>query len=128
MFRIEFLVDDKNLATVMHALAGLARDLNVLPVAGTNPLNGTKPKQPNQPRHPKSGRAHELLIDYMHNHNLTEITGGQAREIIGKLGLAQTSYSHYINNAVARGLIKKGPKVLGGPGNLWRLVPSKDAK
>ena len=48
MFRIEGFVDDKNLATVMRALAGVTLDLKVLPVTNVkvSKNGGLKPKEP----------------------------------------------------------------------------------
>jgi hypothetical protein len=137
MFRITFTCDDRNLSRIMHALAGQAYDLQVVPVAGSNPelkaVDGSGRSKPDN-RSPQlkradivaAGGAAQMLIKVMRQHKLTEINARKVKEICAQLGLSTTSYSHLLSTAVQQGLLKRGGKDPNFPtGFIWKLAGDK---
>lgn len=132
MFKIECFCEDKNLAPILHALAGVgALNVSSVPVMGTNPALA-KPAVRLPHSRPKveipEGGAHLLLVERMKKLGKTEVTAAETREILKDLGLSPTSYSYMLTNAVNDGLIKKGPRVAQGMGHLWRLTAKGEDK
>jgi len=135
MFRITFTCEDKNLAKLMHGLAGQVYDLQVVPVAGSNPvLTPTDGSGRNAPRTPQlkrddivaAGGAAQMLIKVMRQHKLSELTAAKTKDICKQMGLSVNSYSHLLRSAVEAGLLKKGGKdPNNNNGFLWKLVGDK---
>jgi hypothetical protein len=121
----------------MHALAGQAYDLQVVPVAGTNPelrpVDGSGRSKPDN-RSPQlkradivaAGGAAQMLVKVMRERKLTEVNAKKVKEICAQLGLSSTSYSHLLNTGVREGLLKKAGKDPNFPtGFIWKLVGDK---
>jgi hypothetical protein len=133
MFRITFMCEDKNLARVMHDLAGQAYDLQVVPVAGSNPTvrkssgSGLNTRMPQLKREDiiAAGGAAQMLVKVMRQQKLDSVTAPKVKEICRGLGLSTTSYSHLLNNALKLGLVRKAGKNPDGNGFLWRLTDNK---
>jgi hypothetical protein len=106
MFRIELFCEDKDLAFVMHVLAGRAKNLNVQPVPEVNVqrLGGNKIT-------PKSGNTLALIMEEIKRRKLETIRAADIRDIIGKLGYSPTSYQHF-----TKGLVKVGALAKHGKG------------
>lgn len=133
MFRLSFICEDKNLARIMHSLAGQAINLEVVPVAGTNPelapTNGsgrnTGPRTPQLLRDDivKAGGAPQMLVSIMRKHKLAEINAKKVKEFCLQMGLSTKSYSHLLRSATDHGLLKKaGKDPDNNNGFLWKLT------
>jgi hypothetical protein len=137
MFRITFECEDKSLAKLMHALAGQVYNLNVVPVAGSNPelvpSNGSGRGGVPGGRSPQllrkdiiaAGGAPQMLVKVMRQHKMETINAAKTKEICQQLGLSISSYSHLLETAVKQGLLKKGGKDPDGLGFVWKLVGDK---
>jgi hypothetical protein len=140
MFRITFTCEDRNLATLMHGLAGQVYDLQVVPVAGSNPVIGNSPV--NKPRGGQpgtrtpqlqrddiiaAGGAAHMLVKIMRQHKLDTINAKTTKDLCRQMGLSTTSYSHLLATAVQQGLIRKAGKDPDGLGFLWKLTDNKGA-
>jgi hypothetical protein len=126
------MCDDKNLAMIMHNLAGQAYDLQVVPVAGSNPtlgrsVSGTGSRQPQLKREDiiAAGGAAQMLVKVMRQQKLDTATAAEVKELCRHMGLSVTSYSHLLNNALKLGLIRKAGKNPDGNGFLWKLTDNK---
>lgn len=101
MFKIEFFVDDKWLAETLTALAGRARNLQVIPVVNAIAKPNGRMRQ---------DAEHTLGLFCKELKKLGEINSNHAKEATRKAGMAPTSYNHFLNQAVKAGLIKKHGK------------------
>ena len=101
MFRIEFYVDDKNLGEAFKRLAGIARNVQHVYIPNLE-------SKANGRVHIKAKDTLEALAKEIHKRSLKEVTGPQMKEIVAKLGMNPTSYSHYVQGLVAAGFLKKG--------------------
>jgi len=129
MFRISFTCEDRNLAKLMHDLAGQVYDLSVVPVAGSNPtLKPTDvrslPRQTQLKRGDiiAAGGAAQMLAKIMRQHKLSEVNAAKVKDLCRQMGLSTTSYSHLLASAVREGLLRKGGSDPGGKGYLWKLT------
>jgi DNA-binding transcriptional ArsR family regulator len=115
MFRISFIVEDKNLATIMHQLAGRAINLEVVPVAGSNPaLNGTA--------HIPRGNIHELFLAALKARKMKTFVAKDARAICQEIGVSPTAYSHHLRVMIKEGLVNaKIQKGVHGGGHLYTV-------
>jgi hypothetical protein len=107
MFRIAFFVDDKNLAEVMHAVSGRARQLEVVPVVNAAGAPNGKVRQ-------QAGSSRELVLQ-----GLTKLgkTFGsvEVRAVLKKLGLSPSSWNHFTKDLVKEGSLtttKAGTRTL----------------
>jgi hypothetical protein len=127
------MCEDRNLPRIMHALAGQAINLEVLPVAGTNPEIRTSPGTGLTARTPQlkrneiiaAGGAPQMLVKVMRQQKMDTVTAKKVQEICRQLGLSTTSYSHLLNSAVKLGLLRKAGKNPEGNGFLWKLAGDK---
>lgn len=137
MFRITFTCEDKNVTRILHALAGQAYNLEVVPVAGSNPelvaINGSGRSKATV-RSPQmlradivaAGGAPQMLVKIMREQKMTDINAAKVKDFCRKMGLSVTSYSHLINTAVRLGLLKKaGKDPQMATGFLWKLAGDK---
>jgi len=112
MFKVECFCEDKKLADVLRALAGIAYDVKPIPVTNARHLNGTI-----VPR--VEGKGIDVVYDAMKQSGQKTFTAKQFKQILSTLGRAPSGYSHY-----ARELIKahrlKAKKV--GNNYHWTLV------
>lgn len=116
MFKVNFLVDDRYLAEVLRGVAGKARNLEVVPVV--NALEGAN-------GHVKQDAEHTLGLFLKElkkqGGDAKSVNALHARAATSACGLSPTSYSYFLQNAIKKGLLKKGPKP--GTGNrqtyLW---------
>lgn len=106
MFRIECFVDEKQVGEVLKRLTGLARDVKYQYVANVEPRKNGKMQV-------IAGSRIELIQKEIHKRKLTKITGPEARTLMTKIGLNELSYSHFLNEMVRAGMLKKGDKVKG---------------
>lgn len=113
MFKIDFFVDDKNLASVLRDLGGRAMNMNVVPVANAKKENGKAvPDDPND----IPGLLHRFALESDHAY----FNAGDIRSFCTSRGLSPTSYSNVIHKAVKAGLFKKA-----GTGTGTRYIPVK---
>lgn len=134
MFRLTCFVEDRDLANVMHALAGRAKGLEVVPVAGSNPelaaSNGLGRGGVPGPRTPQlkradivaAGGAPQMLVAIMRRQKITEVNAFKTKELCRQMGLSETSYSHLLQIAMKAGLLRKAGKDPDGLGFLWKLT------
>lgn len=119
MFRIHFYVDDKHLAEVLRGVSGKARQLSVEPVVNV--------VQEKDPRGRPNGK---LKQDADHTlglfcKELKKVLGDEpinaktAKAVLSKIGMSPSSYSHFLQNAVKGGLVKKSKQ---GKSTIWAWV------
>lgn len=117
MFKIDFLVDDKHLASVLVGLSGKARDLHVVPVTNAEPApNG-------QVKAKHDGLAFEQFVAEIRKRKLASFVASDVKAIAKHLGYAETSYFHLIGGALEAKLIHKQSKA--GNGFRYALTPEK---
>jgi hypothetical protein len=108
MFRVSFFVEDKHLAPVMHGLAGVAKDLQVVPVANAVAgANGTVAA--------KAGSAVELIVKEIKARKVEGFTPDLLRAAIKKAGLNPNSFGYFVKQLRAANAITttgKGAKVI----------------
>jgi hypothetical protein len=127
------MCEDKYLARIMHDLAGQAYDLQVVPVAGSNPAvktsvgSGLPTRMPQLKREDiiAAGGAAQMLVKVMRQQKIDSVNAVKVKEICRQLGLSVTSYSHLLNNALKLGLVRKAGKNPDGNGFLWKLTDNK---
>jgi hypothetical protein len=132
MFKITFTCEDRYLAKLMHALAGQVYNLEVVPVAGSNPelapVNGSGSRIPNLKRADivAAVGAVAMFAKVMRQQKLTEVNAKKTQEICRQLGLSDRSYSHLLRAAVTAGVLRKAGKDPNmATGFLWKLVGDK---
>src|SRR5262245_45907210 len=97
MFRITCFVDDKYLAAVMHGLAGMAKGLEVVPVAEVK-ANGVS-------RH-MTGDLVQLFAEYLDTHK-GEVTPAYVQEVQRSIGRSPGGYNNVLHKAKQAKLIKQ---------------------
>ena len=107
MFRVGFYVDDHKLGEALKRLTGIAKNLEHAYVPNVEDKPGGKIKE-------IAGSRIELIQKALRKQKLEEITGSDAKKLVEKLGLSPTSYSHYLQQMVHHGMLKKGKKVGNG--------------
>ena len=104
-FRIECVVDDKNLAKLLRTLAD-AGAYNVVPVpiveAGAK-ANGAAPAKPTGKLPPKV----EIIWQKIKAAGTTELTSKEMQDWIQQEGLAKSSYSYALRQLMKARLIKQ---------------------
>ena len=108
MFRIEFFVDDKNLAHVLRGIAGAGKNLSVQPVVESQ-VKQAKTGVVSA----KGNSLTERMVSEMKKRNLTEFTAVHAKEVAKVIGLSRNSYQHMLKVAFRTGVIKKHGKAGG---------------
>ena len=106
MFQVICYVDDKNLGEAFKRLAGIGK--NVSHVYMPN-IEG----KPNGRIKVSAEDSMEALTKEIHRRHLTEITAPVMREMVAKMGFSATSYSHFLQQLVKHGVLKKGKKEKG---------------
>lgn len=101
MFRIVCFVDDKNLAPIMHGLAGLAKGLEVVPVANVEPQKNGKLRS--------TGDLMALFAKYLDSHP-GEVTPDYLRGFQTSIGRAPGGYNNTLAKAQAAKLLRKSKK------------------
>ena len=104
MFKIEFYCDDKNLGEAFKRLSGIAMNVGHAYVPNLE-------KRPNGKVYQSAADTVDLLTKELHRQKLTEIMGPEFKAMLGKLGMSQTSYSHYIGSLIQAGVLRKGKKI-----------------
>jgi len=104
MFKLECFVKDKDMGEALKRLTGIAHELNHAYVPNIE-------AKPNGQIRQSAKDTLELLSNELHKQGLKEITGPGFRELVVKLKLNPTSYSHYLQTLVRQGYLKKGKQV-----------------
>jgi hypothetical protein len=104
MFRIEAFCDDKNLARVLHALAGLVLAApKITPVANAQAKNG-------EVKAASSGEVLPMLSSYLKKRRLDVVNATVVREFAVAHGYSAASYSHILKKATQARLLRKRGK------------------
>ena len=103
MFRVTFYVDKRGLGEALARLTGLARNVEHSYVPNLEDKPDGKLRE-------IAGSRIELIQKELHKQKLTQISGSEARVLIEKLGLNPTSYSHFLQEMVRHGMLKKGKR------------------
>jgi predicted transcriptional regulator len=103
MFRVSFFCTEKDMGEVLKRLNGIAKDLNHSYVANVE-------SRPNGKLKEIAGSRIELIQKELHKQKLTEVTGSQAKKLMEKVGLNPTSYSHFLQEMVKHGMLRKGKR------------------
>jgi hypothetical protein len=119
MFKIDFFVDDRKLASALRALAGIALgDPKVTPVINAAPTsNGNGVKQLT------NGNLLELFALYLKKTKAVEVSPKVARDFLTNAGRSPQSASYLLRNATDAHLLKRGPGK--GAKTNYVVVPSK---
>lgn len=99
MFKVGFLVDDKNLPVVLRACAGKIYDLDVMPVINAEVANG-KVKS-------KGASSLDLFMSEVNKRRLKTLDASTAKEITEAVGLSRTSYGHFLKELVNADRLRK---------------------
>lgn len=119
MFRIAFMIEDKHVANMLHTVAGVAIDLQVVPVVNVGRVaNGKATPATN-------GDPIELFIAMMKKRKLTSVNAKSAKDLMQEIGLARTSYYYVIKRAMAAHLLKKTGSLQKTE---YHLIPPKGDK
>ena len=105
-FQVRFFCKDKDLGEVFKRLAGIAYDIDHAYVPNVE----QRRSRPNGSTNLKVTDAVELFSKELHKLGGTSITGPQFKELVVKLGLNPTSYSHFLGSLIRAGVLKKGKK------------------
>jgi len=101
MFKLEFFCEDKDLAGIMHALAGRAKNLDVMPVAdATVQRSGNKVTA-------KAGNTLALIVEELKKRRLESFKAADMKAVVRAVGYNPTSYNHFIKELVKIGAIGK---------------------
>lgn len=105
MFKITFLVDDRNLAGVLRDLSGRVRNMEPpVPVANAEPdKNGAIKAKAN-------GNLVDLFIKGLMKSKLEQIPPAQAKNFLKAHGRSPLSSSYLLAGAVKAGVLKKRGK------------------
>jgi hypothetical protein len=114
MFRISFFVEDKNLAGILHSIAGSTFNLEVRPVVNAQMVNGRL----------KQKVATTLANFVAELKKAKEITADEARAAAQRSGYGPSSYSYLLQSIVKAGLIKKN----GMKGNRMQYIWTKESR
>jgi hypothetical protein len=105
MFHLKMFVEDKHLGEVLKRLTGIALNVEHQYVP-----NVEKKSRPNGATNMKTVDAVELFSKELHKLGITTITGPEFRDVVVKIGLNRTSYSHFLQKLIEAGVLKKGKK------------------
>jgi hypothetical protein len=100
LFKIDFMVEDKHLASVLRGVAGQVRDLSVVPVINAAPA----PKGGVQQKHESSLDA---IVANLKTMDYDVINADTMRKATVAAGYAPTSYSHFTQTLVKQGRLRK---------------------
>lgn len=107
MFRITIMVHDSRLPDALRKLVGIAiGPPEVVPV-----VNAVEKKEKITQK--TNGDMASMLVQYMRDKDMSEITGTQAKKLIAEFGGRTSSYSYYLNEAVRKKALKKLGKLNG---------------
>lgn len=105
MFRIECFCEDKHLAQIMHALAGLAKNLVVLPVANARPAKNGKIEAE------IPGGMIGLIHKKVKAHD--DFARPDVVAILRKAGRSPSAAGHYLRDMLKHDMIEKMPGTKG---------------
>lgn len=91
MFRVECMVEDRNLAEVLRRLAGVAQDVHPMPVVMA----------------PPDGSVITMFRGYLDKHHINEVTPQIARDFQASVGRAPGGANLLLVTAVTQGLLKR---------------------
>ena len=102
MFRIEAFCDDKNLARVLYALAGLVHGQPAIqPVANGKVENGKVTSR---------GETNEVFLKYAKANKMVKFAAKDLADFVKQMGLAPASRGYMLKRLMADGVIKKSGK------------------
>lgn len=113
MFRLVAFVEDKNLAAVLHALAGKVKTLEV-PQPVVNMTKGGKAET--------DGSLVALFIAHVYKQKIMKVTTADVRLFLETMGRSAASCQYVIKQAVKLGALKRHGK---GPGTHYIVAPKK---
>lgn len=119
MFKIDFLVDDKHLASVLRDLSGKARDLHVVPVVNVE----VKPNGQIDAKH--LGTAPQMFAAELRSRKQDTFTSAEAKVLLKELGFSPKSVSSLMYHGKEQHLFTKIGKNKSGRGYTYRLVQPK---
>lgn len=105
MFRVAFFVDDKHLAQVLHAVTGVALNLETQPVANAKVAKPEKAAKKVVAK--EQGTPTERVASAVTKLDAATIDSKKLKEMIVAEGCAADSYSHFANNLVKRGVLER---------------------
>lgn len=113
MVRFGFFVDDKHVVDILRALAGRAKELEIIPV-NIMPQQKVAKGEKGTPKGATAADTVVLFVEQLKKDKHEVIDAKAIKASIQKLGWSATSYSHYIQGAIAAGLMKRGKKLRNG--------------
>lgn len=99
MFKIECVCEDKNLPTILHALAGKALDVKAVPMTNAVASNGALTAR-------TSGGVQDLFAQWLHDKKLTVVSARDIKQFQSDLGRNPSGYNYVVQLALRSGLLK----------------------
>jgi hypothetical protein len=115
MFRIEAFVDDTKLVSVLYALSGKVKSLDVQPVINVTAKSNGKIEAET------SGRLVDLFAKHL-SESHGEINSISTKAFLESIGRAPSSYQHVLKQAIIHKLIARHGK---GKGMTYKKVDLK---
>ncbi len=116
LFKVEFFVEDKNLAKAKRALMGLALEMRDTPVNNAVAAGGKiKAATP--------GTMIDLFLEQVKKMKVKEVTPAMMRQFAVAIGRSEKSYSNMLRELLSAGVLKRkanGKK--GTHGNHYTVV------
>ncbi len=106
MFDIHFIVDDKNLVSVLRNLDKLAYNLEVRPVSGATIETNGKQKIV-KPVNEGKGSMTKAALDYLKGNGILNPTPGDLRRAAVAAGMREESYTGIIQTLLAHGQMSR---------------------
>jgi hypothetical protein len=101
MFKIDCFCDDRNLARVHHALAGIVLDLKAVPVVNAKAgRNGKVTAETN-------GGTLSLLAEWLKKEQATNVRASDIKAFATSHGKSEKSYSSILKTGTNAGLLKR---------------------
>lgn len=105
MFRVAFFVDDKHLAHVLHAVTGVALNLETHPVANAKVEKGAPPfKKVVAKSH---GTPTDRIAAAVAKLDAATVDSKKLKELVAAEGCSPDSYSHFASTLVKRGILER---------------------
>ena len=120
MFKIECYCDDKHVATILRSLAGIAMQVQAVPV-----LNAMADKANGKIKAQYTGdELGKMLVARLHKKGMRTFHASDVKEFFREVGHPLSSYSHFLNRMRDQGMLKstKSKEKMGFD---WHIVEPK---
>lgn len=101
MFKVDCYVEDKNLASVLRSLSGVAREVRAVPAVNAEPTKAGGVKAPT------NGNLVAMFAAKLKKIKAKEVTPDTARAFLKMIGASPASYGYLIKKAVEHGVLSR---------------------